>query len=120
MCNITYCNERKYTSDGFCRFHSYNSNISLHVSNFISNKIDIFCKEKKNINKIIIFTNIIEYVYYKRGILLNKKSLINIIIDRLEMFNNYIKNYYNIDIPIIRKFYIYYHKMCFILNIKKI
>lgn len=119
MCNVTYCNEAKNTPDGFCIFHSYKSNNISYVAKHLQIMLLTFNKEEENFDKIIIFVNMMQYIYYKRGLLFQKKKFRITYSDRLNYFYNHIKTNYNINVPIIKKFFVYYKKICFILNIKK-
>lgn len=121
MCNISYCNETEYTEDGFCKFHSYKSNIVSHIAKHLNKKIKLFQKQEKDINKILIFTNMMEYIYYKKNILLkNNKDLKLALTDRIINFNDIIKRNYDNDLNIIKRFNIFYKKMCLILDLKNI
>lgn len=121
MCNISYCNETEYTEDGFCKFHSYKSNIVSYIAIHLNKKIKLFEKQEKDINKILIFTNIMNYIYYKKNILLkNNKDLKLALTDRIINFNDIIKRNYDKDLNIIKRFNEYYKKLSTILNIKNI
>ena len=75
MCNITYCNEKEYTDDGYCIFHSYKSNNVSYVAKHIHKMLLTFNKEEKKFNKIIVFVNMMQYIYYKHGLLFQKKKI---------------------------------------------
>lgn len=120
MCNITYCNEAKHTTDGYCIFHSYKSNNISYVAKHLHKMLLTFNKEEKNFDKIIIFVNMTQYIYYKHGLLFQKIKFKITYIDRLNYIYNHIKSNYNINTPIIKKFNIYYKKLCLILDIKNI
>lgn len=121
MCNVIYCKEKKYTEDGYCNFHLYKSNIILYIAIHLNKKIKLFEKQVKDINKILIFTNIMNYIYYKKNILLkNNKDFKLTLRDRIINFNNIIKRNYDKDLNIIKRFNKYYKKLSTILNIKNI
>ena len=121
MCNISYCNEKDYTEDGYCKFHSFESNIISYIATHLNKKIKLFQKQEKDINKILIFTNMMEYIHYKKNILLkNNKDLKLALTDRIIIFNDIIKRNYDNNLNIIKKFNIFYKKMCLILNLKNI
>jgi hypothetical protein len=120
MCNVTYCNEAKHTTDGYCIFHSYKSNNISYVTKHLYNMLLNFHKEKKKFDKIIIFVNMTQYIYYKHCLLFQKIKFKITYIDRLNYIYNHIKTNYNINTPIIKKFNIYYKKLCLILDIKNI
>ena len=120
MCNITYCSEIEYTDDGYCKFHSYKSNIVSYIAKHLNKKIKLFEKQNNDINKILIFINIMDYIYNKRDILLKNKDLKLTLIDKIISFNDIIKRNYDSNLIIIKKFNIIYKKMCLILDIKNI
>ena len=120
MCNVTYCNETKHTTDGYCIFHSYKSNELSYVAKHLQKMLLTFNKEEENFDKIIVFVNMMQYIYYKRGLFFQKRKFKITYIDRINYFYNHIKSNYNINTYIIKKFFIYYKKLCIILNIKKI
>ena len=120
MCNITYCNEKEYTDDGYCIFHSYKSNNEIYVVKHFQKKIKIFNDYIDEIDRIIVFINMMQYIYYKSDILLKRQKTRTIFINKINYFYNYVKYNYNINMPIVKKFNIYYKKLCLILDIKNI